>query len=573
MADKKTSYKRTLASGQIASDDFVHNETVSQTGTDEGLPTDLPLTLTVHNADIIAELCQYTNNDERERFALEALRIGVLALKQARGQLDADLVRRESDRLLQTMESRLSDHSRGLHDRMTTVLKEYFDPQSGRFQERVDRLVKRDGELEQLLFRQVGREDSQLSQTLATHLGESSPLMKHLGTDESSGFLLSLRETLQVQLNSQRDHVLKQFSLDNKDGALARFIGELTERHGLLTDELHQKIDDVVQEFSLDDEQSALSRLVKNVDRAQRTITNEFSLDEETSALSRLKKMLENTNEAIHSHLSLDEQNSALSRLKRELLELNERDRKVNQAFQEEVKGTLQAMVARREEADRSTRHGIDFEDALFTFLQHSVQNSGDIATHTGNGTGTIRNCKVGDCVLELGPESAAAGGRIVFEAKEDKKYSIAIAREEIDTARKNRNAQIGLFVFSAKTAPDGIEPFARYGNDIIVVWDAENTDSDLFLKASISLARALSVRTQQQEKATTADFTEIDKAIREIERRTSSLDDVETWTETIQKSSEKILKKIGAMRKSLENQVELLDEKIAEIKDVLETH
>ena len=44
--------------------------------------------------------------------------------------------------------------------------------------------------------------------------------------------------------------------------------------------------------FSLDDEESALSRLVRNVDRAQRTITSQFSLDDDQSALARLKREL-----------------------------------------------------------------------------------------------------------------------------------------------------------------------------------------------------------------------------------------------------------------------------------------
>ena len=75
--------------------------------------------------------------------------------------------------------------------------------------------------------------------------------------------------------------MLREFSLDNKDGALARMIGELTNNHGQLTEALEKKIDAVVDEFSLDKEDSASSRLVRNVDRAQSTITREFSLDDE----------------------------------------------------------------------------------------------------------------------------------------------------------------------------------------------------------------------------------------------------------------------------------------------------
>ena len=36
-----------------------------------------------------------------------------------------------------------------------------------------------------------------------------------------------------------------------------------------------------------------------------------------------------------------------------------------------------------------------------------------------------------------------------------------------METARKNRQAEIGLFVFSSRLAPEGIDPLTRYGDDI----------------------------------------------------------------------------------------------------------
>ena len=534
------------------------------------LPLSLYLELTIHDPDTIAELWSHPEGGPREQFALQALRIGVLALKQARGQIDADLVRRESERLLETLESRLSQHSQFVHDRVTTVLKEYFDPASGRFQERVQRLISKDGELEQLLRRQIGSEDSELCKTLASHIGRDSPLMKVLSPEESDGLLAAFREALEKQLLEQREQVLAQFSLDNKQGALCRFINELQERQGELSKNLHEKIDEVVKEFSLDEENSALNRLVRNVDRAQKTITSEFSLDEEGSALSRLKRMLEETNETIDKHLSLDDDESALARLKRELLNILKEHHQTQQKFQSEVRETLQEMKVRKAEAERSTRHGLEFEEAVVRQIQQEAQRSADVATHTGHTTGSIRHCKVGDCVVELGPDSAAPGATFVIEAKEQGGYQLSEARQEIETARKNRGAQVGLFVFSKRTAPEGTEPLCRLGTDVFVVWDAEDPASDLFLRTAYTLARALCVRTQEQTAAQTADFTAIEEAILEIEKRAAALDDVETWTNTIQNNSEKILKKLRTTRKSLERQVETLREKTQDLRTTL---
>lgn len=531
------------------------------------LPRQLTIELLVRDPDVIAELMSLPAGESRDDFALKALRIGVIALRQARGQLDVEAIRREGDRLLVSMQTQLEAHARQVHDKTATTLREYFDPQSGRFQERVERLIKRDGELEQTLRRQLGTDDSELSKTLALHFGQESPLLNWLNPDQSRGLLKALNGALEEQLTAQRDQVLKQFSLDNKEGALARFITELNDRQGELTEQLQGQIESVVKEFSLDEENSALSRLVNNVDRAQRTITREFSLDEEASALSRLKRMLEHTNSTIHEQLSLDEENSALARLKRELLGLFTDQREQNTKFQEEVKIALNTMVARKTEAAKSTRHGLDFEAALLDVLQREVQKSGDCCEATGARVGRIKNCKKGDAVLELGPESIAPGARIVVEAKEEAGYQLTDARAEIDEARKNRDAQVGLFVFSLKTAPPAQEALCRIGNDVFVIWDPEDPNTELTLKLAVSLCRALAVRQELKGQAQTEDWNIIEAAILHIEKAVGGFDEMQTSADQVLKHAEKMLKRIGLMRKELEKQIDVLREKTQGLK------
>src|SRR5271157_3881445 len=91
------------------------------------------------------------------------IRIGLLSLKYTQGQLDADAVRREGNRLLENLNSALGSYRVQLNEGLTGTLQEYFDPQSGKFQERMERLIRRDGDLEQVLRRQVGFEGSELA--------------------------------------------------------------------------------------------------------------------------------------------------------------------------------------------------------------------------------------------------------------------------------------------------------------------------------------------------------------------------------------------------------------------------
>jgi hypothetical protein len=87
---------------------------------------------------------------------------------------------------------------------------------------------------------------------------------------------------------------------------------------------------------------AALSRLVAQVDAAQQAITAEFSSDNDQSALSRLLRTVEHAAETLVQ---------------------------ANGEFHAEVRETLAALQARREEARRSPTHGGSFQDAVAGFL------------------------------------------------------------------------------------------------------------------------------------------------------------------------------------------------------------
>lgn len=533
------------------------------------MPEELPLQLTVRDREVIEALVE--REDDREPFALDALRIGVVALRHASTRLDADLLKRETSQLLSTLGQTLERYSHTTREQLNGSLKEYFDPQDGRFNERVQSLVAKDGELSRLMKDKIEGENSDLARTMLQHVGRDSPLMKLLDPQQSEGLLAALRQAVEGQLTKQSEHVLREFSLDNQEGALARLVRELTTKHGDLSKDLRAKIDEVVKEFSLDEENSALSRLVSNVDRAQRTISSEFSLDNETSAFSRLNRMLVETQGAIDKNLTLDDDASPLARLKKELLELFSDVEKKNQVFHQDVRVALAEMTTARKEAERSTRHGEVFEVAVYDFVSREAQNAGDIATATGATTGRIKNCKKGDCVVELGPDCAAAGERIVVEAKQHGGYNLSAARAELEEARKNRDAALGLFVFSKRLAPAGVEPFARYGSDIVCIWDADDPTSDIWLKAALVTARAMAVRTSRTAATQQVDFDAIDRAVLDIEKRAANLGEIRTTAETIKRGSEKILKRVDVDEKALEKNLQLLKEKLDEARDALD--
>jgi len=377
------------------------------------------LNLLIDDPLIVPELLAHPGGRDRDEYALTALRIGVLALKQAQGRLDADAMRSESDRLLGLLEERLGSHQRTVQDQVGATLREYFDPKSGRFNERVQQLVGSGGDLERVLLTQIGGSDSELS------------------------------KLLQKALDAQRGEILAEFSLD--------------------------------------------------------------------------------------------EEGSAVARMKRELEQLVDKANRENTELLTTVRASLAALNARKEEALKSTRHGLEFEKAVHAFLAESGHAAGDVVEHTAGTTGLIKSCKVGDFVVILGPEHAAGGARIVLEAKEDASYKLRDALAEIEQARKNRGAGVGVFVFSKRTAGEQIPALARYGDDIVAVWDCEDAATDMILGAAVSLARALCVRAGAEREHIDVDLERMQRAMLEVEKQVQGLDDIRRNAQSIRSCADKI--------------------------------
>ncbi len=493
---------------------------------------EVDLRLRVVDPDVVAELEPLPAGGEREAHALKALRIGVLALQGARGQVDAAVVRREGERLVSELRHSLDTHREGLGSRLEATLKEWFDPEGGKLPERIRGLVQKDGELERVLQRAVGGDGSALVSTLRAHVGPESALMKVLSPTESAGLLKSLQQVVDSQLAAQREHILQQFSLDRGDSALSRLVKELEKKHGDLTTELKGRIDHVVGEFSLDKEDSALRRLVTSVENAQKRITREFSLDEDASALGNLRKQLL---EVMHGH-----------------------EKRIHDV-QQSIVEFLSRQQGAKAEADRGTRHGLAFEQDVYAMVDAFAQGSGDLATFTGNETGLVKNDKKGDVVLTIGPDAKAAGARIVFEAKQDASYSLARAAEEIAAARRNRGADVGVFVFSRRTAPESLRPLARHGEDVFCVWDAENRATDAVLDAAVLLAKALVTRSATETERQAFESERFVRAINAIEKHAENLDQVTRSAETIKSGAEKILERVRLDQTAFRRQVEEL--------------
>lgn len=522
------------------------------------------LQLEVTDQEVVASLRAHPDGDKRTAYALAALRVGVLSLRAASGQVDAGAIREAGGELLGKVRDLLTDRAGQLTSSLASSLARYLDPHTGMLEQRLAALVGDGGELERMLKAQVGADHSTLAQTLARHVGDDSALFRVLAPSNADGLLAQLTVAIEDALEQQRFAVLREFSLDSKDSALSRLVTEVKTRHDELHDDLQQQVAAVVREFSLDDDGSALSRLVRRLDASQRAVAAQFSSDNESSVLSRLTRVLNQTSDQIRKNLTLDDPQSALSVLKRELQAAIAELVKCNGEFQAEVRQTLAVRDARKQVEDRSSMHGATFQDRLASLLEAEALLVNDLFEHTGDTAGILPRCKVGDHVITLGTESFAPGERIVWEAKANRAYGVKAALAEMETARKNRQAQVGVFVFEATRAPENLHPFSRFGRDLLVVWDANDFSTDIYIRAALSVAKALVVREQAEESRSTHTASEMDRAIRAIEKQLATLDEVTKLANSIESNAGKIGDRTAKMRRELALQIDSLDEQVA---------
>jgi hypothetical protein len=176
-------------------------------------------------------------------------------------------------------------------------------------------------------------------------------------------------------------------------------------------------------------------------------------------------------------------------------------------AIAEKLVALEAAGAARAGERSKSSAKGADFESLLEGMLGDIARGANDLLERTGTDAGDAGRSKKGDFVLTLDPNVArGAELRIVVEAK-DRKVSGRDMRDELREARTNRDAAVGLVVFTPQHAPAGIAPFDVRAGDVYCVIDPADPDPAT-LEAAVRLARLLALASLREHEA------EVDAAV-----------------------------------------------------------
>jgi len=136
----------------------------------------------------------------------------------------------------------------------------------------------------------------------------------------------------------------------------------------------------------------------------------------------------------------------------------------------QEMRDLLVGEQHRREEAERGTAKGFEFEDTIEDLLRSEARAmSGCIVERTGHLGGTLgAHVKVGDFAVTLGD-----GTRIAVEAKNTSRIGLTGNTgilNELDEAVANRDAEWAICVSRTEAFPIEVGSFGVYGNRILVV-------------------------------------------------------------------------------------------------------
>jgi hypothetical protein len=216
-----------------------------------------------------------------------------------------------------------------------------------------------------------------------------------------------------------------------------------------------------------------------------------------------------------------------------------------------ELRELLATERGRREEADRGTAKGFEFEDVIEDVVRSMSRPLGAVVERTSRSGGSLAgDALVGDFVVDL-PDL----GRIVIEAKNVRSLALTGGESilgQLDRAIANRDAQFGICVSAQDAFPIEVGTFGVYGDRILVVDDGEGTMLGAALRWAVA---ALRMRDRDRPEIDVSIVEERLERMRMMAQRFST--NRRTLTE-INASVDKVRDSLDGMRRDL---IEMVDD------------
>lgn len=509
-----------------------------------------------HRADTLAAFAPL-NDVQRAGLVTDAWTVGLRALLNAHRQAEESRLQDVSKTLKEDLDKQLAAYVERQQATFVQVLARYFDPRDGQVIARLEGFLRDEGDLARTMERFLSPEHGVLAQTLARELGEHSLLLRRLSPTDSEGVLFLLESKLREAIEENQAEVARALDPVAEDGAVARFLRALRKQLEDADEDRNKQLALATRALDANDENSLLSRLMRETASARNAFVSAMNPELPDSPMAVLKNALS----------TLLRQHGESQR--EAMVAMQERQAKLEQ----EIRESLVRLEERKRGDARSTRGGFDYEEAVLRFVQRAVQGAPVTVDTTANTVGAKPGCKVGDQVVRFTAESIYAGGAVVIEAKRGGAYTVTKALEELDLARGNRTANSGVLVMARSHAPAAFPSFARYGNDILVVWDEEDEGTDPYLHAAVLLGLALASRQRRPDDA--GDIEALADIEHRIQKELDRLDKMRKLSDSIRGDAEKLGEEVrkggdalGLLLRKAKTTLKALNVELAEAED-----
>jgi hypothetical protein len=177
----------------------------------------LHLELTVTDPTVTKYLFTF-DEPVRQDKAIDALRVGVIAIQSASPTIDTKIVEEKFREVEGSIDTCISDFGKDIK----AILDEYFKTGSGAVPRSLDTLFGNNGTLTQLLNQYFGADTGKVMNLLQEQVGPSSPFAKSLDPNNKESVISRLQDTVKSHIETEADKIVKQFSLDIEGSALSR---------------------------------------------------------------------------------------------------------------------------------------------------------------------------------------------------------------------------------------------------------------------------------------------------------------------------------------------------------------
>lgn len=212
LARKRTSIRNTMI-GELSM-----QSAITSTAAKSEFLSSLDLHLVVCDRNVLSYLAQFDDETVQCEKALEALKVGVIAIQSASPTLDTQVVQAK----FAEVETRMKEQMCEFQKKVAGDLVRYFAENEGVVPRSIDGVFGEKGAITRTFHAYFDPTEGRLSRLMQAHIGPQSSFGKALDPQNKQGVLSLIETRVQELVQAKLDEVIMQFSLDEDGSAMCR---------------------------------------------------------------------------------------------------------------------------------------------------------------------------------------------------------------------------------------------------------------------------------------------------------------------------------------------------------------